>query len=338
MAFETFHFKDFTGFGTPKLWSRRGIDDEDESLALFSSVETDETTVRSDMQMLFSQLKTGLNKILGHVTNAIDAVRKSEETLVTEKAVVDYMTALGNGDMAHAVYDADEAVKDAGGIKAFVNSSAGAAIADHAADSTIHITAAERTTWNSKANGTHSHQTSDVAGLDTALAGKSDSDHTHESIDNSLAVDGNITATGRATADEMSARRITITGTDELIGTDATNKAYVDNAIYEQTCHGVSYGEVTVSPTPVDLELTSRHTAVGFYTYHANSSAWYGTTIPLIALNADTSMTFGISVGGGGISTYTTVKAKKSVDPDTGIVTLHLEKSGSTTKFVVYGF
>lgn len=49
----------------------------------------------------------------------------------------------------------------------------------HVDDTTEHITASERTTWNSKANGTHTHTTAQVSGLDTALAGKADTNHTH---------------------------------------------------------------------------------------------------------------------------------------------------------------
>lgn len=329
MAFETFHFKDFTGFGTPKLWSRRGIDDEDESLALFSSVETDETTVRSDMQMLFSQLKAGLNKILGHVTNAIDAVRKSEETLVTEKAVVDYMTELGNGDMAHSVYDADEAVKDAGGIKAFVNSSAGAAIATHAANATIHVTAAERTTWNSKANGVHTHDIEDITGLQSELDSKSDTDHTHESFDNGLEVNGDI-GCDNLTADITVTNELRIMRTpDDTQQNAGTNVRYVNMAIDSAVCKGVNYGEVTLEKTEHDLQLTARHTGVGFYT--VVSGALFGVTIPLCALNADSFTTFAVSTGGSS-GTWYTVEAKLNGR------TLTLKRSAGTRTFYVYGF
>ncbi|MBR1988343.1 MAG: hypothetical protein IKA36_04800 [Clostridia bacterium] len=49
----------------------------------------------------------------------------------------------------------------------------------HDNNTTKHITASERTTWNSKANGTHTHTTSQISGLDTALAGKASSNHSH---------------------------------------------------------------------------------------------------------------------------------------------------------------
>ena len=49
----------------------------------------------------------------------------------------------------------------------------------HDNNTTKHITASERTTWNSKANASHSHTTSQISGLDTALAGKAASNHTH---------------------------------------------------------------------------------------------------------------------------------------------------------------
>ncbi len=42
----------------------------------------------------------------------------------------------------------------------------------HTADNIKHITAAERTAWNSKASGTHTHAIADVSGLQTELNGK----------------------------------------------------------------------------------------------------------------------------------------------------------------------
>ncbi|TDM47741.1 hypothetical protein ETI08_01000 [Macrococcoides goetzii] len=42
----------------------------------------------------------------------------------------------------------------------------------HTADNVKHITAAERATWNSKANATHTHAINDVTGLQSALDGK----------------------------------------------------------------------------------------------------------------------------------------------------------------------
>ena len=41
-------------------------------------------------------------------------------------------------------------------------------------------TDSEKATWNSKAEGTHRHDMSDVEGLETALDGKSDNLHTHD--------------------------------------------------------------------------------------------------------------------------------------------------------------
>lgn len=49
----------------------------------------------------------------------------------------------------------------------------------HIDNATIHITSAERTSWNAKAGGTHTHATSEITGLDTALAGKALTSHTH---------------------------------------------------------------------------------------------------------------------------------------------------------------
>ena len=49
----------------------------------------------------------------------------------------------------------------------------------HNNNTTKHITASERTTWNNKANGSHTHTTSQISGLDTALAGKSPIEHSH---------------------------------------------------------------------------------------------------------------------------------------------------------------
>lgn len=70
-----------------------------------------------------------------------------------------------------------------------------AELISHLADTTVHITAAERTTWNGKANGTHTHSASDITsgavpvtrggtGATTASAaltnlGAAPSSHTH---------------------------------------------------------------------------------------------------------------------------------------------------------------
>ncbi len=51
----------------------------------------------------------------------------------------------------------------------------------HSNNSTIHITAAERTTWNAKANASHTHAISEVTSLQTALDGKAASGHNHDS-------------------------------------------------------------------------------------------------------------------------------------------------------------
>lgn len=49
----------------------------------------------------------------------------------------------------------------------------------HTADTVKHITATERTAWNSKANATHTHAISDVTNLQTTLNGKASTTHTH---------------------------------------------------------------------------------------------------------------------------------------------------------------
>ncbi len=49
----------------------------------------------------------------------------------------------------------------------------------HSNNSTIHITAAERTTWNAKANASHAHAISEVTSLQATLDGKAASSHTH---------------------------------------------------------------------------------------------------------------------------------------------------------------
>lgn len=58
------------------------------------------------------------------------------------------------------------------------------AVADlitHLADTTKHITAAERTAWNGKAAGSHNHDSRyyTEAEMDTKLSGKSDTSHNH---------------------------------------------------------------------------------------------------------------------------------------------------------------
>lgn len=59
------------------------------------------------------------------------------------------------------------------------------AVADlitHLADTTKHITAAERTAWNGKAAGSHNHDSRyyTETEMDTKLSGKSDTSHTHD--------------------------------------------------------------------------------------------------------------------------------------------------------------
>lgn len=50
---------------------------------------------------------------------------------------------------------------------------------NHINDNVKHITNTERTTWNSKANATHTHAISDVTNLQSALDGKATATHTH---------------------------------------------------------------------------------------------------------------------------------------------------------------
>ena len=57
----------------------------------------------------------------------------------------------------------------------------GATPAAHASDTTIHITAAERTTWNDKANSSHTHDDRYYTEIEinTLLTGKAATNHTH---------------------------------------------------------------------------------------------------------------------------------------------------------------
>ena len=55
-----------------------------------------------------------------------------------------------------------------------------ASMETHTSNTTVHITADERSAWNAKASGTHTHGMADVTGLVTALAGKAASDHSHD--------------------------------------------------------------------------------------------------------------------------------------------------------------
>lgn len=57
-----------------------------------------------------------------------------------------------------------------------------ASMETHTSNATVHITADERSAWNAKASGTHTHGMADVTGLVTALAGKAASDHSHDGL------------------------------------------------------------------------------------------------------------------------------------------------------------
>ncbi|MBQ9720593.1 MAG: hypothetical protein IJV64_07855, partial [Oscillospiraceae bacterium] len=93
----------------------------------------------------------------------------------------DVLNGSGSGDMTAAVYDAQSAVAQAGGIASFVSS----AVATHAANGDIHTTAAEKAAWDAKADAADIPGASDAApAMDgTASAGVSAAysrgDHVH---------------------------------------------------------------------------------------------------------------------------------------------------------------
>lgn len=53
---------------------------------------------------------------------------------------------------------------------------------NHINDNVKHITSAERTTWNSKANATHTHAISDVTNLQSSLDSKASTTHNHDTV------------------------------------------------------------------------------------------------------------------------------------------------------------
>ena len=141
----------------------------------------------------------------------------------------------------------------------------GATPAAHASDTTIHITAAERTTWNDKANSSHTHDDRYYTEIEinTLLTGKAATNHTHTAaqvgaatesyVDNAIAaipapdVSGQIEAHNEAadahstlfagkaaanhthTADEVGARPSTWTPSAQDVG--AATEKYVNDAI-----------------------------------------------------------------------------------------------------------
>lgn len=95
---------------------------------------------------------------------------------------------------------------------------------NHINDNIKHITSDERTTWNSKANATHTHTISDVTNLQSALDGKASAEHNHDTAYSKIrhthaisdvtglqpALDGKLT---KSTADTLYAPLGSSTGT-----------------------------------------------------------------------------------------------------------------------------
>ena len=58
---------------------------------------------------------------------------------------------------------------------------------DHSQNNDIHVTAAEKSAWNGKAAGTHTHAQSEITGLETALSEKAATSHSHDNATTSAA-------------------------------------------------------------------------------------------------------------------------------------------------------
>lgn len=77
-------------------------------------------------------------------------------------------------------------------------------LTNHVGDTAIHVSSADRTNWNSKANGTHTHAIADVTGLQTALDGKASTSHSHANATPSAA--GFMSSTDKSKLDGIEAK------------------------------------------------------------------------------------------------------------------------------------
>lgn len=135
-----------------------------------------------------SGIDTGANKttIVDNLTSTsvTSGLSANQGKVLDEKIknLSDNMGDLGYGDMMKATYDtdkngkvdnADNSDKLGGQLPSYYAKATDVptGLADLTDDATHRVvTDTEKSTWNSKANGTHKHEQSDVNGLDTALA------------------------------------------------------------------------------------------------------------------------------------------------------------------------
>ena len=91
----------------------------------------------------------------------------------------------------------------------------------HTSNTTVHITAAERNAWNSKAAGGHTHDNRyyTESEIDNKLSGKADSDHTHSTASESSA--GLMSAADKSALDILEYRTQNIYAT---VGANCSNE------------------------------------------------------------------------------------------------------------------
>ena len=125
-------------------------------------------TTGSKLSVLFGVLAKAVSSLIGHLANTSNphSVTKAQVGLgnVPNVATND-QTPTYTAASANAALVSGEALSTAFGKIA----KAIASLISHLADTTTHITSAERTTWNSKANSTHTHTKSQITDFPTSL-------------------------------------------------------------------------------------------------------------------------------------------------------------------------
>lgn len=144
---------------------------------------------------------------------------------------------------------------------------------DHSQNSTVHVTAAQKTAWDGKADGnhthdyaatSHTHSQTEIEGLGTALNGKAAADHTHSGYAAS-----NHTHTGYAASSH--------THTAASIGAAASSHNHDSAYIKKGLQMTADDGDVFVSWSGKDVVAQIKALASGMHTAYCNGTA---TNIP----------------------------------------------------------
>lgn len=125
-------------------------------------------TTGSKLSVLFGTLAKAVSSLISHLANTSNphTVTKAQVGLGNVPNVAtNEQTPTYTAASANTALTSGEALSTAFGKIAKAISS----LISHLADSVSHITAAERTTWNSKANGTHTHTKSQITDFPTSL-------------------------------------------------------------------------------------------------------------------------------------------------------------------------